>query len=250
MPLSSEFSPVIAQQLMHRSIRAFTSESIPSRTLDLLIQAGQSAASSNFIQAYSVIRVTRPETRSAVATLAGGQHWIERAAEFLVFCADLRRADAACRAHELGEIEGYSEHGLTAVIDTALMAQNLLLAAESLGLGGVFIGAIRNDPARVAELLELPELVTPLFGLCLGWPADDPQVKPRLPYEVVLHQDVYRDPSPRTLADYDARMADYYAARSTNRRSGDWSSTTAGALQGKKREGLLEFMRLRGFFRR
>ncbi|EXJ14836.1 Oxygen-insensitive NADPH nitroreductase [Imhoffiella purpurea] len=130
------------------------------------------------------------------------------------------------------------------------MAQNLSLAAESLGLGCVFIGAIRNDPDRVAELLELPDLVAPLFGLCLGWPADDPLVKPRLPRQVILHQDVYRDPLPQTMADYDARMAEYYSARPTNRRSGNWSVTTAAALQGKKREGLLEFLRGRGFFRR
>ncbi|EXJ14837.1 nitroreductase [Imhoffiella purpurea] len=70
-------SPVIAQQLAHRSIRAFTSASIPPEMLDLLIQAGQSAASSNFIQAYSVVRVIRTESRSAIAALAGGQSWVE-----------------------------------------------------------------------------------------------------------------------------------------------------------------------------
>lgn len=162
-----------------------------------------------------------------------------QAAEFLVFCADLRRVYAACRQSDLGALEGWTEHSLAAVVDTALMAQGCLVAAESLGLGGVFIGGLRNDPETVVEQLALPELVAPLFGLCLGWPAEDPQVKPRLPLALILHQDSYRDPDPAAMADYDRVIADYYAARDRNARAGDWTATTARAMQGKKRAYLL-----------
>ena len=243
-------NPVIALQLAHRSIRRYTAEPLPDGLLETLIRAGQHAASSSFIQAYSVVRVTRPESREALARAAGGQVWIEQAAEFLVFCADLRQVDGACRARGAGALEGWTEHGLAAVVDTALMAQNVLLAAESVGLGGVFIGGLRNDPETVARVLELPELVAPLFGLCLGWPAESPEVKPRRPLDLVLQTDVYRDPDPRSLAAYDQTMADYYATRSAGTRAGDWSATTARAVQGKKREHLLGFLRARGFFRR
>ena len=247
---AAEATKVIAQQLSHRSIRSYTGEPIRAETLETLIRAGQAAATSSFLQAYSVIRVTRPEVRRAIAEAAGGQAWIEQAAEFLVFCADLRRIDAACRRAGKGELEGYAEHGLAAVIDVALMAQNVLLAAESIGLGGVFIGGIRNDLARVADLLKVPELVVPVFGMCLGWPAGAPEVKPRLPVDLILHQDAYRDPPEQSMADYDAQMADYYRSRSASRRLADWTTATAAAVQGKKRPHIFDFLRRQGFFLR
>ncbi len=247
---STRGSRLIERQLAHRSVRAFTERPIPPETLEILIQAGQAAASSSFIQAYSVIRVTRPKVRAAIAEAAGGQVWIERAAEFLVFCADLRRVDDACRRAGQGALEGYAEHGLAAVVDVALMAQNLLLAAESLGLGGVFIGGIRNDIQCVADLLKVPRLVVPVFGMCLGWPADEPEVKPRMPVGLILHQDEYEDPPPAAIAEYDALMADYYGVRSSGRKRSDWTSATAAAMQGKKRPHMLTFLQQQGFFRR
>jgi len=235
-------------QLAHRSVRRFLDRPLDPGQLETLIRCGQAAATSSFIQAYSVVRVTRPEARAAIAKAAGGQAWIERAAEFLVFCADLRRVNAACQRAGRGGLEGFSEHALAAVVDVALMAQNVLLAAESQGLGGVFIGGIRNDPQVVVDQLELPELVTPVFGMCLGWPDEDNPVKPRMPVDFVLHQDRYRELSADAMARYDAQMADYYATRGSNVKLSDWSTAVAGAVQGKKREHMLEFLRKRGFF--
>lgn len=242
-------NPVIALLASHRSIRQYASEPIAPELLAELLRAGQAAASSSFVQAYSVVRVTRPETRAVLALAAGRQVWVERAPELLIFCADLRRLDSVCQTQGLGELEGWTEHGLAAVVDLALMAQNVLIAAESCGLGGVFIGGIRNDPETVSRVLELPKLVAPMFGLCLGWPAERPEIKPRMPLELILHQDRYRDPDPQALAAYDRTIADYYAKRSANARSGDWSSTAARAIQGKRREHMLPFLQRIGFFR-
>jgi len=243
-------SPILEQQFKHASVRAYMDEPIKPELLRTLIRAGQAAATSSFIQAYSVVRVTRPAARAAIAQAAGGQVWIEQAAEFLVYCADLRRINGACSRSGKGEIEGWSEHGIQAVVDVALMAQNVLLAAESVGLGGVFIGGIRNDPQVVADQLKLPDLVTPVFGMCLGWPAQHNPVKPRMPVEMVLHTDEYRDVSDEAMAAYDATMADYYQSRGSNVKLSDWSTAAANAIQGKKREHLLGFLQGRGFFKR
>ncbi|MGP0791023.1 nitroreductase NfsA, partial [Escherichia coli] len=78
------------------------------------------------------------------------------------------------------------------VVDTAMMAQNALIAAASLGLGGVYIGGLRNNIEAVTKLLKLPQHVLPLFGLCLGWPADNPDLKPRLPASILLHENSYQ----------------------------------------------------------
>jgi nitroreductase len=236
-------------QLNHQSVRRFLPRPLDPGLLESLIRCGQGAASSSFIQAYTVIRVNRPEARAAIAEAAGGQVWIEQAPEFLVFCADLRRINTACEAAGKGELEGFSEHGLAAIVDVALMAQNVLLAAESQGLGGVFIGGIRNEPQVIVDQLSLPALVLPVFGMCLGWPNEAQEVKPRMPVGFVLHQDGYQEVSPERMALYDEKMATYYASRGANTKLSDWSSAAAVAVQGKKREHKLEFLRARGFFR-
>ena len=237
-------------QLDHRSVRRFLPRPLDPGQLESLIHCGQAAASSSFIQAYTAIRVTRSEARSVIAKAAGGQRWIEEAPEFLVFCADLHRINQACETAGRGQLEGYAEHGLAAVVDVCLMAQNVLLAAESQGLAGVFIGGIRNDPQVIVDQLSLPELVLPVFGMCLGWPNESHEVKPRMPVGFVLHQDKYQEVSPERVALYDEKMAGYYASRGTNIKLSDWSNTAAAAVQGKKREHMLDFLHSRGYFRR
>ena len=69
-----------------------------------------------------------------------------------------------------------------------------VVAAESLGLGTVYIGAMRNDPQRVAELVGLPKQAVVVFGLCVGHPdpAAKAEVKPRLPQSSVLQRTIRR----------------------------------------------------------
>lgn len=139
-------NPTIDLILSHRSIRQFTPEPITPVQLDQILSAAQSASSSSFLQANSIVRVTDQALRTLLAELAGHQAYVAQAAEFLVFCADYQRhtqivADAQT---------GFVEQLLIGAIDGALMAQNALLAAQSLGLGGVYIGGIRNNPAAVS----------------------------------------------------------------------------------------------------
>ncbi len=244
-------NPVIEQLCAHRSIRRYTDRPVDDPLLQTLIKCGQGAATSSFIQAYSVIRVKSPETREKIAEAAGGQTWVKRAPVFLVMCADMKRIEYACSKSNQGGIEGYTEHFLSATIDVALMAQNMMVAAESLGLGAVFIGGIRNNPALVSEILELPRLVYPVFGMCLGWPDQDPDVKPRMPVNMVLHEEHYDHANLTESVDaYDENMRAYYDSRSDNQRSSDWSEQTAKAIQGKKREHMHDFLRQRGFLLR
>ena len=243
-------SATIDLMLSHRSIRRFTNKKIDTPVLEKLILAGQSAASSSFIQAYSVVRVTDTIIRGKIAEAAGGQQWIIDAPEFMVYCADLKRIEFACIQQGQGALEGHTEHFLAASVDVALMAQNVLLAAESIGLGGVFIGGLRNDPQLVSDLLELPDQVYPVFGMCLGYPAIDPEVKPRFPVASVLHQETYQSDQVKIdVAAYDKQMNDYYESRSSNTRVSDWSSETAKAIQMKKREHMMSFLQKRGFMK-
>lgn len=235
----------------HVSVRSFTSQAIQPDLLEQILSSGQAASSSSFIQAYSVIRVVDEEKRRIIARAAGNQRWIVQAAEFLVFCADMQRIQYCCEKEGQGELQGYTEHFMTATIDTALMAQNVMLAAESIGLGGVYIGGIRNNPQDVCECLELPELVYPAFGMCLGWPTKQGEPKPRFPLNSILHQDRYEKSNiQQQVDDYDLDMASYYAGRGANVKSTNWSRQSAQAVQGKTREHMLDFLQQRGFLRR
>jgi len=243
-------SATIDLMLAHRSIRSFTDKAIETSVLERLVLAGQAAASSSFIQAYSIIRVTDKEVRAKIAEVAGGQKWINETPEFLIYCADLKRIELACMQQGQGKLEGHTEHFVAATVDVALVAQNVLLAAESIGLGGVYIGGIRNNPQLLADLLDLPDQVYPVFGMCLGWPAIDPEVKPRFPVASILHQEKYQiEKIEADVANYDEQMKEYYGSRDANNRLSDWSTQTAKAVQLKKREHMLSFLQKRGLLK-
>jgi nitroreductase len=160
----------------HRSIRKFTDQTIPRDLFLELIRAGQSSATSSHVQAYSIIHVTNPENREKIAELAGGQKYIATCSDFLVFCGDMKRPTDSAERTGAEVVRGMTEQFLVASVDTALMAQNVVVASESAGLGICYIGGIRNNPQEISDLLKLPDHVFPVFGLCLGYPDKDPEV--------------------------------------------------------------------------
>lgn len=232
----------------HRSIRKFKDQPVSEELLHNLIASGQSAATSSFLQGTTVIRVRKEETRRAIAALAGNQAYVEDAAEFLVFCADLKRSGDCCTLHGKEAAEGFTEHFIIATVDVALMAQNVAIAAESQGLGICYIGGIRNDPAKVSELLKLPRGVYPVFGFCLGYADQDPEVKPRLPVSVVLKDEVYSSENDATdIAKYDEEIQEYYRTRTGGKKSSTWSEQMANLLGKESRPHMREFLRQQGF---
>jgi len=244
-------NPMIDLLNSHRSIRKFTAEPIDQATVDALVQAGQASATSSFIQACTVIQVSQGERRDALAEMAGNQPYVAAAPVFLVFCADMKRHQLACGMHDAEMQSGYTEQFLTASLDCALFAQNVMVAAESLGLGGVYIGGLRNQIAAVADLLELPELVYPVFGLCLGQPDQNPEVKPRLPLDVVLKHDRYDDSADaERIAAYDESVREYYRTRTGGNKEMSWSEQISGMLVKEARPHMLPFLNTKGFIKR
>jgi nitroreductase len=237
----------IQQMMDHQSIRKFTSQSIPQELVNTCIAAGQAASSSSFVQVTSVVQVNSQETRAALAEAAGGQVYVENAAIFLVFCADLQRNQQICLRQQQQMPTGFTEQTLIASIDTALFAQNVLLAAQSLGLGGVFIGGLRNQPATVTQLLNLPQQVFPIFGLCLGYPDQNPGQKPRLPLSMVLHQDQYSNQSLTHLTGYDAQISDYYKQRTDGKLQLSFSQHIIKTMVKEARPHMLPYLHSQGF---
>ncbi|WP_417533623.1 oxygen-insensitive NADPH nitroreductase [Marinobacterium stanieri] len=244
-------NPTIELLNSHRSIRKFTDEPVAQSTVDTLIKAGQAAATSSFIQACTVIQVSQGERRDALAEMANNQAYVSEAPVFLVFCADMKRHKLACDMHDADMLSGYTEQFLTASMDCALFAQNVIVAAESLGLGGVYIGGLRNKIQDVSDLLELPELVYPVFGMCLGHPDQNPEVKPRLPLDVVLKQDRYDDSQDaERIAAYDSDVREYYKTRTGGNKDMTWSEQISGMLVKEARPHMLPFLNGKGFLKR
>ncbi|WP_441236136.1 NADPH-dependent oxidoreductase [Bradyrhizobium sp. 930_D9_N1_4] len=213
--IGDAWNGVLANLLAHRSVRAYRPDPVPPRTVETLVAAAQSAPSSSNLQTWSVVVVEDQARKARLAEFAGGQKHIVEAPLFLVWLADLSRAERLAKRSEHPD-DGlpFLETFLVAVIDAALAAQNAVVAAESLGLGSVYIGAIRNKPGAVAEELGLPPNVVAAFGLCIGYPdaARPAQVKPRLRQDVVIHHERYSDAGDETgIAAYDATIRGFQA---------------------------------------
>ncbi|MEW6093871.1 MAG: nitroreductase family protein [Chloroflexota bacterium] len=191
----------------HASVRRYKPDPVPIPIIETIVQATQRASTSSNLQTYSVIAVTDATKREKLAALADNQPFICDAPAFLVWCADLARLDRVCQLRGTIQVTEYVDNFLTAAMDAALAAQNAALAAESLGLGMCYVGALRNNSRGVIELLGLPRLVFPLFGMTLGWPAKEARVKPRLPLQAILHWEKYNSDQDAVLHEYDQTMA-------------------------------------------
>lgn len=237
----------------HRSVRAFLPDPLPEWTVELLVAAGQSAASSSNLQPWSVIAVEDPVRKARLAVLAGNQKHLEHAPLLLIWLIDLQRLETIGRHRGVPtDALDYLETFLLGAVDTSLAAQNAVVALESLGLGGVYVGGIRNRPAEVAETLDLPPHVFALFGLAVGYP--DPAalaaVKPRLPQEAVLSREKYgRVHDHAAISAYDAHIRAFQREQNMVERA--WSEQSTARVEGPDsmsgRDGLRYVLEILGF---
>lgn len=241
---------VLQTALAHRSIRKFTEQAIDRDTLAQLIYAGQMASTSSYMQNVSVIRVSDKEKRAQIrqictqATGGKGHAYVEHCAEFLVFCIDGSRHKHFAPAAQLD----WTEVLLVGAVDVGIFAQNVMLAAESIGLGGVYIGSIRNNMAKAAEILQTPDYVLPLIGMCLGYPDQEPAQRPRLPLDNVLFENEYGAPNATALAEYNEVVHQYYQERSNLDLS--WQQQIENNLCTEVRPEMLAFLQSKGFAKR
>lgn len=216
----------------HRSVRRFSDRPVPESLVASLVAAAQSAATSSHLQAYSLISVQESERRERIAHLCGDQRQVRTAPWFIAFVADLNRHAAV--AEDVPDGIDTTEMFLVAAIDAALAAERMVCAAESVGLGICYIGALRNQPQEVAQTLSLPPRVFGVFGLCLGYPTEDGNeaIKPRLRQSEIWHRETYNaTPDNR---EFDGRMTGFYESQGQNSEF-TWTQRSHRRLQ---RDGL------------
>lgn len=239
---------VIELMKSHASVREYKEKQLTREEVSELIQAAQHAATSHFVQAYSIVWVTDPDKRKKLGELSRNPKQMEGAGAVFLMCADYNRLKHA------GEMQGekiifdQAENVLVAVTDVGLLAQNLALAAESKGYGICYIGGVRNNMEAISELVGLPEGVFPIYGLTVGVPNEGNEVKPRLPVEAILHENEYNETKYETLLpEYDATIQEYYERRSTNQKSETWTQQMANFLKRPHRQDLKGVLAKKGF---
>ena len=231
----------------HSSVRSFKDEPVPQEVIDTILECAQRAPTSSNLQNCTIIQVESREKRTALMEYSGGQPWLVKAPLVLLFCADLYRCHktlAPADKHVLHNAELFT----VAVTDAALAAQKALIAAQACGLGGVVVGGVRNETAKMAALFDLPELVFPMFALCLGYPEKVPVQRPRFPRHFIYAVDRYPGlPAEEDLRDYDDAIRKYFLEHTNDPNEFGWVARGQFAITSKPRYEVGEFLKNAGF---
>ena len=187
-----------------RSIRKYRDEPVPEELIDRLLEAARLAPSSSNTQSWKFKVITNPETRRKLKDLASGQKFVEEAPAVIACCVDLNafgeRAKEALKLVTSGAVrpslgmilrsvrsskdKDPERVVVNGVINVSIATEHIALAATELGLGTCWIRAF--DPRGTEELLGLPEGVSVLCLLTVGYPAQDPPPRPRVPLDDIL----------------------------------------------------------------
>ena len=236
-------NPVLECLYNHKSIRKYKDQPLENEKLELIIKAAQAAPTWCNGQQVSIIAIKDKARKKVFEQLCWGQKYISECSVFLIFCADFYRVSLAF------EKDGKSKESFEKYItqldtimlgahDVGIAIQNATVAAESLGLGTVDIGAVRIKCLEVAKELNLPKYSLPMIGLCVGYPDDNPGIKPRMPMKAVFFEEKYDTEKAKAgMNEYDETFKKYLSQRETNARDSNWSksisdiySKTTGAL--------------------
>lgn len=235
----------------HRSIRQFTDQPLTDDEITTLVSAAQHAATSTFAQQYSIISITDPAIKQVLGDITG-HHWLEKSGHYFMLVADQHRnLKIAEAANANTTILRSFDKFMASTFDVAIAAEAIVTAGESLGLGSTIMGSILNHTQQVIDLLHLPELTFPLLGLAIGHPAEQPDLKPRLPQPLMHFNNQYALPADfdNQLAAYDDQTADYYAHRNSHLKQITFSKHIVQELQRdpKLRAELIQVIKQQGF---
>lgn len=245
----------LARMAGHSSHRRYDGRPVDPELLKLLLACAFSAPSKSDLQQADVIHVADRGKVQAIADLIPDMPWIAKAPVFLVFCGNNRRI------RQIGEWRGkpfvndHLDHFMNAAVDAGIVMTSFIRAAEAVGLGTCPISAVRNRCPELDALLELPDCVFPVAGLCAGYPADPARITPRLPLEVTVHTDRYDESRLSEHIDaYDRRRHALQPYRKQRRLSlyGEagfygWSEDKARQYAVPERADFGDYIRRKGF---
>ena len=247
----------VAQLLAHRTHRRYKPDGVPDEILEVVLAAALSAPSKSDLQQVAVVVVRDRAKQAAVGGWIPDMPWIATAPLFLVFCGDHRRMRRVSELRERPFPNDTLDMFMNAAVDTGLVLQNFITAAEALGLGCCPISVVRNHVEKLADLLELPPGVFPVAGLTVGYPSQTGWISMRLPIALTVHTDRYDDSRfAQEIASYDRRREARHATPRESQRFVDrwgysepngWSEDKARQYSVPERHNFGPFIRRHGF---
>ena len=185
-----------------RSIREYSPKPIQDSVREAILSAAMQAPTAGNQQQYSVIDVTDEEKRDQLSELCDHQSFIANAPWIVVIVADCLRwydlfSYAGCQPQKPG-----AGNLMLAITDACIFAQNMVMAAESFGIGSCYVGDVMENCKEVRRLLCLPELVFPCAMLTLGYPNERQFMRPKPPRfdsHYLVHENTYERLGPLEL---------------------------------------------------
>lgn len=215
----------VQTQLGHRTIRKFKNQLLSKETINLLLEVANRTATSNGMQNFSIIIIDDQKIKDAISEIANQTH-LKEVPFFVLFIVDTYR-NYHIALQEGVELEAFKDMDrfIQGFTDASLAAQNMVNAAESLGLGVNYFGSILNDPRKLIEVVGLPKLTMPVVGLGLGYPDQEPMLKPRIPLKNKVFYNSYQKCNNYNEAfkEYDQALSEYYDLRDLTKPIGKYS---------------------------
>ncbi len=193
--------PVIQQIMDHRSIRKYKADPIPAELLQEILQAGIRTSSSGNMQTYSIIVTQDQQLRDKLLEPHMKQKMVVDAPVFLTFCADFNRMRRWLKLNNAADNFDNFFSFLVGAIDAILVSQTVAIAAESRGLGLCYLGSTLASAEEIGKIIEIPKNVFPVVGFSLGYPAEQPELRDRLPFSGLVHWETYQDYSDQEIRD-------------------------------------------------
>ncbi|MEM7291820.1 MAG: nitroreductase family protein [Pseudomonadota bacterium] len=253
----TQVNETLASMLAHRAHRRFTDQAVEPRLLDTLLAVAFSAPSKSDLQQACVITVDDSDKKSRLAASQPYLGWIKKAPVLMVWCGDNRRIRKVCERRDHPFANDHLDSFFNAAVDTGIVMQAFIIAAESAGLGCCPLSQIRDSIELLSDELDLPEHVFPVAGLAVGWPQESPPISMRLPPRVTVHRDRYDDSGTmRAIEVYDTERENAQPTAADSQRDAatfgtydqyGWSEDKARQYSQPMREDFGAYIRRQGF---
>lgn len=176
------------------TVREYTEDVIPDKELYKLIEAATHAPSTGNMQLYSIIITKDKETLKQLHETHFNQPASVNSKTLITFCADFNRFEKWCKCNNATPGYRNFQSFMSAVLDTVIVAQQFVTISEMSGYGCCYLGTTTYNADRIAEILDLPDMVIPIVTLSVGVPMKEEfKLTDRLPLEAIIHCDKYSD---------------------------------------------------------
>lgn len=243
----------VKETLLERtSVRRYERESIPEEKMEFIFDAIRNTPTSYNGQQFSVIDISDQELKEKLYEMTN-QKQLKTCNRLLIFLSDYNKIELLARRKglKMPAITNTMDGVIIGVIDASLAMMSAVVAAESVGLGSNCVGYLRTvDPAKLAELLNLPKGVFVVCGLAIGVPREHPDLKPKQSNSTVFFKNRYCQDADKLvddLAEYDKIVTEYNRTRSGDTTTNDWCGHILDYYDHALTYRILDYLKAQGY---